>query len=1040
MKLKKVEISAFRVFNNPKDATFNFIDKSNGIADFVSIFAPNGFGKTSFYDAIEWGITNNIERFWLNRNIDDDINALREMTSQQVELIRRKGVSKRTYVEITPDQGEPIKRILNVHGRKKVDLNDKNIFDKEDFRNVILSQEWIASVIKEENGNVRYNSFMKKHDLFVLNNYYINLISLDVVCKKRIIDLKKAIEENQKQLITEDGNLLDSINHQIALLNSTYSTNLSLINLSTSDVEVLSFRNHVSGAIIQNNQEEELIKLLNDVTLTIIGNDEIVGIEVFYQILQDYDNISKAIVQDESNISKFDHLEKHANELNAKLELQKVIKKDFDEIDLIMHNFTEFLIIKGIIDNKATYISNQQKAKEDLIPELDSLKRDELERSNKLESTLLQINALKKKKDAIPELEDKLNSITKDISALEIMVVKNKLSEENKIKFIRSLEKEKNILKSQILDIDDGIYANELLESKSELLELVNTIEIVRDKLSKVKLDLSSIKQKISQQRQLNAEIVEFIKTGLDLVNKTQSPKCPLCEQSYETYEFLANKIVNNDALSSTLQHLLEEKEKLSSIEKQYSKDLLKNTNVLKEIANTKLEKVNGDLENANNELLNLQNEIKERNDLIIQLGNTLNDVNSKLEGLSSLEYFHKIKKEIADFDLSYIESREQLTMCQEAIRKKTENIQNIDPIIEITQKEIQLLKTDNRYFLVYDWFSNNFPFEPIAEGNLTSRHAEVKAKFEKYSLEITELKLEVEKIGKELGEFVKDDLKKQLDNQKETIEIFAKKISTFVHFLDTKLGIQFEDQEKEILLQSINAYQKTIQSKIETTKGMLQSFQKLEQYSINLIPYLQSEKAKNKIQENMTDLKLLEREVTSLISHEREKIKKYLDNKIKDFFYEDLINKIYNKIDPHPEFKSVKFSANFDTDSDNPKLNIFVKKGLNDDEELISPNLYFSTAQINILSLSIFLASALNSKEYDCIFIDDPIQSMDSINVLSTIDLLRGIVVNEQKQIILSTHDENFHNLLKKKMPDDLFKSKFIELESFGKVKKDIL
>jgi len=87
-------------------------------------------------------------------------------------------------------------------------------------------------------------------------------------------------------------------------------------------------------------------------------------------------------------------------------------------------------------------------------------------------------------------------------------------------------------------------------------------------------------------------------------------------------------------------------------------------------------------------------------------------------------------------------------------------------------------------------------------------------------------------------------------------------------------------------------------------------------------------------------------------------------------------------------------------------------------------------------LSLSIFLASALKETEYKCIFIDDPIQSMDNINVLSTIDLLRSIVVNENRQIILSTHDENFHNLLKKKMPAELFESKFLELESFGKVR----
>ena len=94
-------------------------------------------------------------------------------------------------------------------------------------------------------------------------------------------------------------------------------------------------------------------------------------------------------------------------------------------------------------------------------------------------------------------------------------------------------------------------------------------------------------------------------------------------------------------------------------------------------------------------------------------------------------------------------------------------------------------------------------------------------------------------------------------------------------------------------------------------------------------------------------------------------------------------------------------------------------------------------------LSLCIFLAKALNAKDddgnsIDSIFVDDPIRSMDSINILSTIDLLRSIVIHE-KQIILSTHDENFHNLLKKKIPSALFKSKFMELETFGKVKPSV-
>ncbi|KQA26051.1 hypothetical protein AAY53_12180 [Vibrio metoecus] len=107
---------------------------------------------------------------------------------------------------------------------------------------------------------------------------------------------------------------------------------------------------------------------------------------------------------------------------------------------------------------------------------------------------------------------------------------------------------------------------------------------------------------------------------------------------------------------------------------------------------------------------------------------------------------------------------------------------------------------------------------------------------------------------------------------------------------------------------------------------------------------------------------------------------------------------------------------------------------------DIISPMLYFSAAQLNILSLSVFLANALHATDksgapLDVIMIDDPIQSMDSINVLATIDLLRNVSERFNKQIIISTHDENFFGLLKRKIPTDVFNSKFLQLESFGVV-----
>ncbi|MFA0001728.1 hypothetical protein AB4428_25895, partial [Vibrio lentus] len=175
---------------------------------------------------------------------------------------------------------------------------------------------------------------------------------------------------------------------------------------------------------------------------------------------------------------------------------------------------------------------------------------------------------------------------------------------------------------------------------------------------------------------------------------------------------------------------------------------------------------------------------------------------------------------------------------------------------------------------------------------------------------------------------------------------------------------------------------------------------------------------------------------VVSVLNDDVLSINTRLKKKIDSYFYSDLVNQIYSKIDPHPGFKKVVFECTF-SDNDRPKLNVYLSN--DESSALISPNIYLSSAQISVLSLSIFMARALNSEEYkgnavDCILIDDPVQSMDSINVLSVIDLFRNLAVMFNKQIIISTHDERFYKLFKAKAPKNI--SKFLELESHGKVK----
>src|ERR1019366_1453190 len=80
------------------------------------------------------------------------------------------------------------------------------------------------------------------------------------------------------------------------------------------------------------------------------------------------------------------------------------------------------------------------------------------------------------------------------------------------------------------------------------------------------------------------------------------------------------------------------------------------------------------------------------------------------------------------------------------------------------------------------------------------------------------------------------------------------------------------------------------------------------------------------------------------------------------------------------------------------------------------NPMLVFSTAQANIAAVSYVVA--LNwaaGARVPMLLLDDPLQAMDDINVLGFADLCRHL--REARQVIVSTHERRFAELLERKL-----------------------
>jgi len=162
----------------------------------------------------------------------------------------------------------------------------------------------------------------------------------------------------------------------------------------------------------------------------------------------------------------------------------------------------------------------------------------------------------------------------------------------------------------------------------------------------------------------------------------------------------------------------------------------------------------------------------------------------------------------------------------------------------------------------------------------------------------------------------------------------------------------------------------------------------------------------------------------------------KQLEEHIKKIFGGITISHIYEKIEPHKRFRRLQYQIEF---SDDGKPELYVKV-LNVEEDGGVPELFFSSAQLNTVALSVFLGGALSSHnpEVKTIFIDDPIGHFDDLNVLSFIDVIRTIISETDWQIIISTHEENFYEIMKVKLNPKYYNSKFLVFKDEGIVVED--
>ncbi|GAB4160310.1 MAG: hypothetical protein Tsb0033_16080 [Winogradskyella sp.] len=392
-----------------------------------------------------------------------------------------------------------------------------------------------------------------------------------------------------------------------------------------------------------------------------------------------------------------------------------------------------------------------------------------------------------------------------------------------------------------------------------------------------------------------------------------------------------------------------------------------------------------------------------------------------------------------------------------------TKNIASLESDISKTKEKLSILK---RY---EDVLTRYFPIE-LSEKSIPELIALTKKEelnLDKYKKDLEELKvldIDLKLRGYELDSFLKlkqdilstyDKLtfkignKEQFDNQKATEQENVKNLREILNTLKGQLE-KTNFKIAEMLQGKYNPEGYT-----EDLKFEIEEYQTYRDYFLELKKFIDIDKddfiieirhsleALYKTFENFKEQKIKFEELNlanKIIQESNEKIARINpkreraesglmilnkltnedgeDKVLDDFFRknETEISEIFTNIHAPKEFSKLSFASG--------EILLYRKST---DERV--PITHISTGQRSALALSIFLA--LNkklTKGPNLIIFDDPVTFTDDLNILSFLDYLRSMVINESRQLVFATASKKIATLFQKKF--DFLKSDFKKFE----------
>ena len=528
-KINQIELQNFRRYEGKLKV--DLTGKNKKTSAFTLIYAPNGYGKTSLFDGLEYVFKGEVER------IVDLIRSNKDQPLKGAIYHNKNCADKLAYSQIELEDGRIIKRnVASVKdGKNDSRLNQLgknnglNIIgstaDKEKWNQIILPHDKIDTFISAHTPTERYEEWMKSAPELEVERE--NFVESYKILRDKEISLGK-VEEKIKELKNELNKIEKSkvAVIQLGKLCEEYNT------LAKSEDSLLFNQINSSLEIYNNllNKIAKRIRYIKDEMLTSydlkleqgknIRNGKIRDAESLEFELENVEAKKQKFIEQKNKHTKFVNIEKDIKRIEEKF---NQLKKEKNPLDTIYE-----LGIERVEDEKNRYL--------ELNKEIAGIEKTE--KYFELEN--------KKSEKAFNDLIKKTTEIQKIIDSKEMLI-----SIKEKIEAISKEEKNILIKKQDIRRIKESINKlDELIKLKKKESERIDTIKIPRNISELSTIKWAEVENFLSNEEQMQLKTYEVcwreLKKELEIREEIQNQENKIAEETKKICELGSEFLLNH--------------------------------------------------------------------------------------------------------------------------------------------------------------------------------------------------------------------------------------------------------------------------------------------------------------------------------------------------------------------------------------------------------------------------------------------------------------------------------------------------------------